>query len=92
MDKISLGDARTELGKLSVRAQHAHQPTVFTRNGNDESVLIGIDDYRKLLWHGVSEAGRQQILRDHEAVLRGEEIPGSLSFEEVQARLAESDQ
>ncbi|MFE0155774.1 type II toxin-antitoxin system Phd/YefM family antitoxin [Nonomuraea sp. NPDC059007] len=73
METMSLTEGRHQLGEASTRAKHAHRPTVFTRQGEPESVLISIDDYRALLWQGLSEDDQAYVMEQHAATLRGEQ-------------------
>jgi PHD/YefM family antitoxin component YafN of YafNO toxin-antitoxin module len=72
MDRMSLTEGRHQLGEASTRAKHAHTRTVFTRQGVEESVLISIDEYRRLLWQGLSREDRDYVLDQHARTLAGQ--------------------
>ncbi|GAA0946682.1 hypothetical protein GCM10009560_62590 [Nonomuraea longicatena] len=78
---MSLTEGRHHLGEASTRAKYAHTHTAFTRQGEVESVLIGIDDYRRLLWQGLSPDDRAYALDQHARTLAGHVGEVGVEFE-----------
>jgi prevent-host-death family protein len=85
----SMVDVRSHLADVIDRARRAETPTIITRRGKQEAVVIDIDEYRHLreLAEHVEDAWLNRLADEAEA----EGMEGSVSLEEMAAMLRDHD-
>ncbi|MFB7904963.1 type II toxin-antitoxin system Phd/YefM family antitoxin [Kitasatospora sp. NPDC059146] len=81
----SMADVRSHLADVIDRARRDGTPTIITRRGKQEAVVIDIDEYRRLsrLAEEAEDAWLSGLAKEAEA--EGRE--GSVSLEEMAAML-----
>ncbi len=81
----SMAEVRSHLADVMDRARRDATPTVITRRGKEEVVLVDIDEYRRLrhLAERAEDAWLNQLADEAEA----EGTAGSVSLEELAAQL-----
>ncbi|MEV6331508.1 type II toxin-antitoxin system Phd/YefM family antitoxin [Streptomyces sp. NPDC051909] len=81
----SMAEVRSRLADVLDRAHREETPTIITRRGKQEAVVIDIEEYRRLaqLAEATEDAWLNRLADDAEA--EGQE--GSLSLEEMAALL-----
>ncbi|BCL28053.1 type II toxin-antitoxin system Phd/YefM family antitoxin [Streptomyces aurantiacus] len=80
-----MADVRRHLADVIDRAHRDETPTIITRRGKQEAVVIDIDEYRHLraLAEKTEDAWLNQLADEAEA----EGVSGSVSLEEMAAAL-----
>jgi prevent-host-death family protein len=81
----SMAEVRSHLADAIDRARRDETPTIITRRGKEEAVLVDIDEYRRLrqLAERSEDAWLNQLADEAEA----EGTSGSVSLEEMAALL-----
>lgn len=81
----SMAEVRSHLADVIDRARRDETPTIITRRGKEEAVLVDIDEYRRLrrLAEHSEEAWLNRLADEAEA----EGTTGSVSLEEMAALL-----
>ncbi|GAA2840655.1 type II toxin-antitoxin system Phd/YefM family antitoxin [Kitasatospora aburaviensis] len=81
----SMAEVRSHLADVIDRARRGETPTIITRRGKQEAVVIDIDEYRRLsrLADDAEDAWLNQLADEAEA----EGTEGSVSLEEMAAML-----
>lgn len=81
----SMAEVRSHLADVIDRARRDEVPTIITRRGRQEAVVIDIDEYRRLsrLAEDAEEAWLNRLADEAEAEGAG----GSVSLEEMAALL-----
>lgn len=84
----SMAEVRSHLADVIDRARRDEIPTVITRRGKEEAVLVDIDEYRRLrhLAEQSEDAWLNQLADEAEA----EGTAGAVSLEEMAAQLRSS--
>ncbi|MEV7182325.1 type II toxin-antitoxin system Phd/YefM family antitoxin [Kitasatospora sp. NPDC093679] len=83
----SMAEVRSHLADVLDRARQDETPTIITRRGREEAVVIDVREYRRLsrLAEEVEEAWLNRLADEAEA----EGLEGSVSLEEMAALLRE---
>lgn len=81
----SMAEVRRHLADVIDRARQDETPTVITRRGKSEAVLIDIDEYRRL--KQVAEQYEEEWLNRLADEAESEGLNGSVSVEEMAALL-----
>ncbi|MFH8881180.1 type II toxin-antitoxin system Phd/YefM family antitoxin [Streptomyces californicus] len=81
----SMAEVRKHLADVIDRARRDGTPTIITRRGKSEAVLIGIDEYRCL--HETAERYEDEWLNRLADKAEAEGTDGSVSLEEMAALL-----
>lgn len=81
----SMAEVRRHLADVIDRARRDETPTVITRRGKSEAVLIDIDEYRRL--KQVAEQYEEEWLNRLADEAESEGLNGSVSVEEMAALL-----
>ncbi|MCC9309496.1 type II toxin-antitoxin system Phd/YefM family antitoxin [Kitasatospora sp. RB6PN24] len=81
----SMAEVRSHLADVLDRARRDETPTIITRRGKEEAVVIDIREYRRLsrLAEAAEESWLNRLADDAEA----EGLEGSVSLEEMAALL-----
>ncbi|MFD6416103.1 type II toxin-antitoxin system Phd/YefM family antitoxin [Streptomyces sp. NPDC060194] len=77
----SMAEVRSHLADVIDRARRDDTPTVITRRGKAEAVLVDIDEYRRL--QRLAEQGEDAWLNRLADQAEAEGTAGSVSFEEM---------
>ncbi|MGR8009257.1 type II toxin-antitoxin system Phd/YefM family antitoxin [Streptomyces hypolithicus] len=81
----SMAEFRSHLADAIDRARRDATPTVITRRGKEEAVLVDIDEYRRL--REIAERSEDAWLNRLADEAETEGKAGSVSLEEMAARL-----
>ncbi|WP_455357470.1 type II toxin-antitoxin system Phd/YefM family antitoxin [Streptomyces sp. SYSU K217416] len=81
----SMVDVRSHLADVIDRARREAKPTIITRRGKQEAVVIDIDEYRRLT--ALEEAAEDAWLNRLADAAEAEGREGSMSLEEMAAEL-----
>lgn len=81
----SMADVRSHLADVIDRAHRDEIPTIITRRGKEEAVVIDIDEYRRL--HQLAEDAEDAWLNRLADEAEAEGRDGSVSFEEMAAMI-----
>lgn len=65
MREIPLKDARDQLGSIVQDVQRSHEPTVITRYGRSEAVIIDFEEWQEL--EAIRDAADMAIVRERMA-------------------------
>ncbi|MET7568116.1 type II toxin-antitoxin system Phd/YefM family antitoxin [Streptomyces sp. NPDC005492] len=80
-----MADVRRHLADAIDRAHRDEVPTIITRRGRQEAVLIDIDEYRRL--RDIAERAEDAWLNRLADEAESEGLEGSVSLEEMAAAL-----
>ena len=81
----SMAEVRSHLADVLDRARRDETPTIITRRGKQEAVMIDIDDYRRLT--RIAEQAEESWLNHLADEAEAEGSEGSASLEEMAALL-----
>ncbi|GAA3489105.1 hypothetical protein GCM10018987_31880 [Streptomyces cremeus] len=81
----SMAEIRKHLADAMDRARREDTPTVITRRGKEEAVLVDIDEYRRL--RRIEEQAEEDWLNQLADAAEAEGTEGSVTLEEMAARL-----
>jgi prevent-host-death family protein len=81
----SMAEVRSHLADAIDRARRNETPTVITRRGKEEAVLVDIDEYRRL--RRIAEQSEEAWLNQLADAAEAEGTAGSVSLEEMAAQL-----
>ncbi len=81
----SMAEVREHLTDVIDRARRDETPTIITREGKSEAILVGIDEYRRL--HEAAERYEDEWLNRLADKAESEGTHGSVSLEEMDALL-----
>ncbi|MFD4942197.1 type II toxin-antitoxin system Phd/YefM family antitoxin [Streptomyces sp. NPDC058239] len=81
----SMAEVRRHLADVIDRARRDETPTIITRRGKSEAVLVDIDEYRRL--KQVAEQYAEEWLNRLADEAESEGLNGSVSMEEMAALL-----
>ncbi|MEU7026721.1 type II toxin-antitoxin system Phd/YefM family antitoxin [Streptomyces sp. NPDC046275] len=81
----SMAEVRSQLADVLDRAHREETPTIITRRGKQEAVVIDIEEYRRLT--RLAEAAEDAWLNKLADEAEEEGLEGSLSLEEMAALL-----
>ncbi|MFD4860596.1 type II toxin-antitoxin system Phd/YefM family antitoxin [Streptomyces atratus] len=81
----SMAEVRRHLADVIDRARRDETPTIITRRGKSEAVLVDIDEYRRL--KQVAEQYEEEWLNRLADEAESEGLNGSVSVEEMAALL-----
>ncbi|WP_236046893.1 type II toxin-antitoxin system Phd/YefM family antitoxin [Streptacidiphilus fuscans] len=84
----SMAEVRSHLADVLDRARRDDTPTIITRRGKQEAVVIDIEEYRRL--YRVAEAAEDEWLNRLADEAEAEGSAGSISLEEMAALLREN--
>ncbi|MFF7242460.1 type II toxin-antitoxin system Phd/YefM family antitoxin [Embleya sp. NPDC008237] len=81
----SMAEVRSHLADVLDRARRDETPTIITRRGKEEAIVIDIDEYRRLrlLADGVEDSWLDTLADESES----EGVEGSVSLEGMAALL-----
>ncbi|WP_424640161.1 type II toxin-antitoxin system Phd/YefM family antitoxin [Embleya sp. AB8] len=79
----SMAEVRNHLADVLDRARRDETPTIITRRGRQEAVVIDIDEYRRL--HLLAEQAEDAWLNKLADEAEAEGTEGSVSLEEMAA-------
>jgi prevent-host-death family protein len=77
----SMAEVRSHLADVIDRARRDDIPTVITRRGREEAVLVDIDEYRRL--RRIAERSEEAWLNQLADEAESEGTAGSVSLEEM---------
>ncbi|WP_228447068.1 type II toxin-antitoxin system Phd/YefM family antitoxin [Streptomyces paludis] len=77
----SMAEVRSNLADAIDRARREDTPTVITRRGKEEAVLVDIDEYRRL--RRIAEHSEEAWLNQLADEAESEGTAGSVSLEEM---------
>jgi len=78
-----MAEVRSHLADVLDRAHRDETPTIITRRGREEAVVIDIDEYRRLTL--LAEQAEDAWLNDLADAAESEGTEGSISLEEMAA-------
>ncbi|GHA41374.1 hypothetical protein GCM10010329_75550 [Streptomyces spiroverticillatus] len=81
----SMAEVRKHLADAIDRARREDTPTVITRRGKEEAVLVDIDEYRRL--RRIEEQAEEDWLNQLADAAEAEGTEGSVSLEEMAAEI-----
>lgn len=81
----SMAEVRAHLADAIDRARRDETPTVITRRGKEEAVLVDIDEYRRL--RRLAEQAEDAWLNRLADAAEAEGTAGSVSLEEMASQL-----
>ncbi|MFI0981425.1 type II toxin-antitoxin system Phd/YefM family antitoxin [Streptomyces sp. NPDC021093] len=81
----SMAEVRSHLADAIDRARRDDTPTVITRRGKEEAVLVDIDEYRRL--RRIAEQSEDAWLNQLADAAEAEGTTGSVSLEEMASQL-----
>ncbi|QZZ32710.1 type II toxin-antitoxin system Phd/YefM family antitoxin [Streptomyces sp. ST1015] len=81
----SMAEVRSHLADVIDRARREETPTIITRRGKQEAVVIDIEEYRRL--REVAESAEEAWLNRLADEAESEGVQGSVSLEEMAALL-----
>ncbi|MCX5341780.1 type II toxin-antitoxin system Phd/YefM family antitoxin [Streptomyces atratus] len=81
----SMAEVRRHLADVIDRARRDETPTIITRRGKSEAVLVDIDEYRRL--KQIAEQHEEEWLNQLADEAESEGLNGSVSMEEMAALL-----
>ncbi|MFH8474683.1 type II toxin-antitoxin system Phd/YefM family antitoxin [Streptomyces sp. NPDC018000] len=81
----SMAEVRRHLADVIDRARRDETPTIITRRGKSEAVLVDIDEYRRL--KQIAEQYEEEWLNRLADEAESEGLNGSVSMEEMAALL-----
>ncbi|MDX3385590.1 type II toxin-antitoxin system Phd/YefM family antitoxin [Streptomyces niveiscabiei] len=81
----SMAEVRSHLADVIDRARREGTPTIITRRGKQEAVVIDIEEYRRL--REVAESAEEAWLNRLADEAESEGVQGSVSLEEMAALL-----
>lgn len=81
----SMAEVRGHLADVIDRARREEIPTIITRRGKQEAVVIDIEEYRRL--RGIAEEAEEAWLNRLADEAESEGVEGSVSIEEMAAML-----
>ncbi|MEU7564654.1 type II toxin-antitoxin system Phd/YefM family antitoxin [Streptomyces fradiae] len=81
----SMAEVRSHLADVIDRARREETPTIITRRGKQEAVVIGIEEYQRL-WR-IAEDAEEAWLNRLADEAESEGARGSVSLEEMAALL-----
>ncbi|MFF4502627.1 type II toxin-antitoxin system Phd/YefM family antitoxin [Streptomyces sp. NPDC001401] len=84
----SMAEVRKHLADIIDRAHREDTPTIITRRGKQEAVVIDIDEYQRL--RRIAEASEEAWLNQLADEAESEGTEGSVSLEEMAALLRTS--
>ncbi len=79
----SMAEVRSHLADVIDRARRDETPTIITRRGRQEAVVLGIEEYRRL--HQIAEEAEDAWLNQLADEAEAEGTKGSVSLEEMAA-------
>lgn len=81
----SMADVRSHLADVIDRARREDTPTIITRRGKQEAVVIDIEEYQRL--RDLAEQAEESWLNRLADEAESEGVEGSISLEEMAAQL-----
>ncbi|MFJ2742584.1 type II toxin-antitoxin system Phd/YefM family antitoxin [Streptomyces sp. NPDC087440] len=81
----SMAEVRSHLADAIDRARRDETPTVITRRGKEEAVLIDIAEYRRL--REIEEQAEEAWLNELADAAEAEGMEGSITLEEMAAEI-----
>ena len=81
----SMADVRSHLADVIDRARREETPTIITRRGKQEAVVIDIQEYQRL--REIAESAEEAWLNQMADEAESEDVEGSVSLEEMAALL-----
>jgi prevent-host-death family protein len=81
----SMAEVRSHLADVIDRARRDETPTIITRRGKQEAVVIGIQEYQRL--RQLAEQAEESWLNQLADEAESEGLEGSVSLEEMAALL-----
>lgn len=81
----SMAEVRAHLADVLDRARREHTPTIVTRRGRDEAIVLDIDEYRRL--KAIEEAAEDAWLSRLVDAARVDDDGSSLGLEEMTAEI-----
>ncbi|MFD9129844.1 type II toxin-antitoxin system Phd/YefM family antitoxin [Kitasatospora sp. NPDC059571] len=81
----SMAEVRSHLADVLDRARQEGTPTIITRRGREEAVVMDVREYRRL--RGLAEAAEEAWLNRLADEAEAEGLEGSVSLEEMAALL-----
>ncbi|MFI6694661.1 type II toxin-antitoxin system Phd/YefM family antitoxin [Streptomyces sp. NPDC050433] len=81
----SMADVRSHLADVVDRARREDTPTIITRRGKQEAVVIDIEEYQRL--RDLAERAEEAWLNRLADEAESEGVEGSISLEEMAAQL-----
>ncbi|MFJ5233744.1 type II toxin-antitoxin system Phd/YefM family antitoxin [Kitasatospora sp. NPDC088391] len=81
----SMAEVRSHLADVIDRARREEIPTIITRRGKQEAVVIDIEEYQRL--RRIAEAAEESWLNKLADESEAEGLQGSVSLEEMAALL-----
>ncbi|MFJ4705257.1 type II toxin-antitoxin system Phd/YefM family antitoxin [Streptomyces anulatus] len=85
----SAAEVRKHLADVIDRARRVETPTIITRRGKGEAVIVGIDEYRRL--HEAAERYEDEWLNRLADEAEAEGTDGSVFLEEMAALVRPAD-
>lgn len=79
----SMAEVRSHLADVIDRARRDETPTIITRRGKQEAVVLDIEEYRRL--HQIAEESEDAWLNQLADEAEAEGTEGSISLEEMAA-------